>query len=196
LQNYIDMDKGNAGQCEEPYDGWEIKYDSRAPGSIVKSDIAELDERTRNAIRRALVDQEVPRGITVPTETATVWELEGAVLLVTFDAQSPSTRTETEGVWSKSLDKVVQKPAYANVFSAALWVEGDTAIIVHQKGESDAYLETYFLAVSPQDVADLDGDGDPEITLYVRNYESESLEVYTIGDEGVTKRLRLWGCSL
>ena len=196
VQNYIDTDNGNAGRCRQPYDGWDIKYSSRAPRSMVKSGSTLLEQRSRAAIRAAFANIAIPEGISVPPVSATIWTIEGDSVVVTFDARAPSKRTETEGVWDDTLNKLVQRPVYANLLSAALWLRGDAATIIQQQGQSDAYLETYFFAVSVHDVVDLDLDGDPEIVLHERSYERESLNVFTVRNGSVIERIRLQGCSL
>ncbi len=196
VQYYIDTDNGNAGRCSEPYNGWDIKYGSRAPRSMVKSQSTVLEPRSEAAIRTAFGKDTIPEGIKVPPASVITWTIEGDSVVVTFEARAASKRTETEGVWDEGLDKVVQRPAYANLLSAALWVRGDTAIIIQQQGLSDAYLETYFFAVDVHDVVDIDLDGDPEVVLHERAYERESLNVFTVRSGSVTERVRLQGCSL
>jgi hypothetical protein len=196
VQYYIDTDNENAGYCPEPYDGWDIKYDSRAPRSMMKSQGTPLEPRIEAAISAAFAKDTVPEGIKVPPASATVWTIEGGSVVVTFEARAVSGRTETADVWDESLDKLVPRPAYANLLSAALWVRGDAATIIQHEGQSDADLETYFFAVDVHDVVDLDLDGDPEVVLHERAYERESLNVFTVGSGGVTERIRLQGCSL
>lgn len=196
LEHYIDTENGAQGRCEEPYSGWDIKRGSRGPSSMVKSKVDTLDERSLKAIRGSFVAQTIPEGIEIPPESYSVWGLEGDALLVTFNAQAPSERTETEPVWDAVLDTIVQKPAYANVFSAAVLVKGDSAEVIYQRGKSDVYLETYFLNLSLHDFIDLDRDGYPEVILFEAHYESQCLEVFTIGQNGVMERTRVWGCSL
>lgn len=196
VQYYIDTDNGNAGYCQEPYDGWDIKYGSRAPRSMVKSQGTSLEPRSEAAIRAAFADDTIPEGIKVPPASATIWAIDGDSVVVTFDARAASKRTETEGVWDERLNKVVQRPAYANLLSAALWLRGDTATIIQQQGRSDVYLETYFFALDLHDVVDFDLDGDPEVVLRQRSYEWESLNVFTVRSASVTKRVRVKGCSL
>ena len=196
VKYYIDTDNGNAGYCPEPYDGWDIKYGSRAPRSMVKSQGIPLEPRSEAAIRAAFTKDTIPEGIEVPPASATIWTIEGDSVVITFKARAASRRTETVGVWDERLDKLVQRPAYANLFSAALWVRGDAATIIQQEGRSDADLETYFFAVDVHDVVDLDLDGDPEVVLHERAYEWESLNVFTVRSGSVTARIRLQGCSL
>jgi len=195
-QYYVDTDNGNAGRCPEPYDGWDIKYGSRAARSMVKSQSTSLEPQSKAAIRAAFAKDTIPEGIKVPPASATIWTIEGESVVVTFEARAASKRTETAGVWDDGLGKLVQRPAYANLLSAALWVRGDAATIIQQQGRSDADLETYFFAVSVHDVVDLDFDGDPEVVIHERSYERESLNVFTVTSGGVTERVRLQGCSL
>jgi len=196
MQYYIDTDNGNAGYCPEPYDGWDIKYGARAPRSMVKSQSTSLEPRIEAAIRAAFAKDTIPEGIKVPPASATIWTIEGDSVVVTFEARAVSKRTETEGVWDDRLDKLVQRPAYANLLSAAIWVRGDAATIIQQQGRSDVELETYFFAVDMHDVVDLDLDGDPEVVLRQRAYEWESLNVFTVRSGSVTQRVRVKGCSL
>lgn len=196
VQYYIDTDNGNAGRCFEPYNGWDIMHEFRAPRSMVKSQSTLLDPRSEAAIRAAFEKDTIPEGIKVPPASAIVWAIEGDSVVVTFEARAASKRTETEGVWDEGLDKVVQRPAYANLLSAALWVTDDSATIIQQQGRSDAYLETYFFAVDLLDVVDIDLDGDPEVVLHERAYEWEGLNVFTMRSGSVIERVRLQGCSL
>lgn len=196
LEHYIDMNNGNNGRCEEPYSGWDIKYDSRAPGSLVKSKVDSLSERSLRAIRGAFAADTIPNGIQIPPESYSAWELEGGALVVTFKTQAPGERTETEPYWDEALDRKVQKPAYANVFTAAVLVNGDSAEVIYQEGKSDVYLETYYLNLKLQDFVDLDRDGYPEAILFEACYECQCLIVFTIGQNGVVERTRKWGCSL
>jgi len=196
VQYYIDTDNGNAGRCFEPYNGWDIMHEFRAPGSMVKSQSTLLDPRSEAAIRAAFEKDTIPEGIKVPPASAIVWAIEGDSVVVTFEARAASKRTETVGVWDDRLDKLVQRPAYANLLSAALWVRGDAATIIQQQGRSDVELETYFFAVDLLDVVDIDLDGDPEVVLHERAYEWEGLNVFTMRSGSVIERVRLQGCSL
>ena len=196
VEYYIDTDNGNAGRCFEPYNGWDIMHGSRAPRSMVKSQGIPLEPRSEAAIGAAFEKDTNPEGIKVPPASAIVWAIEGDSVVVTFEARAASRRTETVGVWDDRLDKLVQRPAYANLLSAALWVRGDTATIIQQQGRSDVELETYFFAVDLLDVVDIDLDGDPEVVLHERAYEWEGLNVFTMRSGSVTERVRLQGCSL
>ena len=193
---YMDTGNGNAGRCSEPYNGWDIKRGYHAPRSIVKSQSKILEPRIEAAIRAAFEKETVPEGIEVPPASAIIWMIEGGSVVVTFEARAASKRTETEDAWDEVLDKPVKIPSYANLLSAAVWVKGDTAIIVQQQSQSDAYLQTYYFAVDLHDVVDIDLDGDPEVVLHERAYEREGLNVFTVRSDGVTKRVLLQGCAL
>ncbi len=196
VQYYVDTDNGNAGRCSEPYNGWDIKRASHAPRSIVKSQSKSLEPRIEAAIRAAFEKETVPNGIELPPASATIWAIEGGSVVVTFEARAASKRSETEDAWDEALDKSAQIPSYANLLAAAVWVKGDTAIIIQQQSRSDAYLQTYYFAVDLHDVVDIDLDGDPEVVLHERAYEWQGLNVFTVRSDSVTERVRLQGCAL
>jgi len=189
MRHYVDRSTDKSGRYTDGRKGWKIKR-GRAPGSLVISDKATLPSSVSQAIQSALSNKEIPKGITIPPQDYEAWQSKGGEYLITFCMSAPGDSPGTYEIWDEKQGKLIETPAYEHFVQATLWVKGLKASVITEDISFDQDVESYGCHWDLQDIVDIDKNGQPEVVLVERGYESEELKIFTIDQGTVIYR---WG---